>query len=114
MTQITVIDYSTAETLRTATPDDLERAADCDRDTGAFRDEHGVTVYLDGCAFDGEAYDLRAPTHGFGVGDRVEAGDTPEDYDTGTVVDVEGDRITVAWDSLVQTTQGAAGLRHAQ
>lgn len=110
---ITVIEADTTQTLRVATSDDLRRALDCDRDTGAFKDVHGVTVYLDGCAFDGESYDLVAPMHGFAVGARVEGGDTPEDHDMGTVVDVEGDAITVAWDGAAcQTTQGPGALRH--
>lgn len=45
--------------------------------------------------------------------DEVEAGETLEDYDTGTVVDVDGDDITVAWASGTRTTQAGALLRPA-
>lgn len=41
-------------------------------------------------------------TCGFKVGDLVTAG-TGEDRDTGRVVKVVQDRVTVAWDTLVQT-----------
>lgn len=46
------------------------------------------------------------------VGDRVESG-TPgtDDYDTGIVDRIDGDQVTVRWDSLVVTTQRADGLR---
>lgn len=46
-------------------------------------------------------------------GERVEGGDTAEDYDTGTVVEVDGVMVTVAWDSGVRTTQRASLLRAA-
>lgn len=42
---------------------------------------------------------------------RVEGGDTAEDYDTGRVIGIDGDQVTVAWDSLVTTTQPAELLR---
>lgn len=46
------------------------------------------------------------------VGQRVEAGDIPADYDTGTVRAIDDDQITVAWDSSHQTTtQHADTLR---
>ncbi len=45
------------------------------------------------------------------IGDRVEGGDTPEDYDTGRVTAVDGDQVTVAWDSQITTTQSASTLR---
>ena len=44
------------------------------------------------------------------VGERVEGGETPDDYDTGVVVGVDG-LVTVAWDSGVTTTQTASVLR---
>lgn len=47
------------------------------------------------------------------VGERVEGGDTAEDYDTGLVVEVDGVMVTVAWDSGVRTTQRASLLRAA-
>jgi len=47
----------------------------------------------------------------FAIDDRVEGGEIPADYDTGTVVEVDGDEVTVAWDSGVTTTQGSAVLR---
>jgi len=40
------------------------------------------------------------------IDDRVEGG-RGEDHDTGRVVAIDGDQITVAWDSLVVTTQPA-------
>ena len=49
--------------------------------------------------------------HTISVGMKVEGGSTVEDYDAGRVVDVDGDDVTVAWDSGVRTTQRAAALR---
>lgn len=49
-----------------------------------------------------------APT---AVGDRVYGGQTRDDYDEGRVIAIVGDHVTVAWDSLVQTTQAASLLR---
>lgn len=43
-------------------------------------------------------------------GDRVEAGETAEDYDTGRVY-YDGDRLMVAWDSGVRTRAAASELR---
>lgn len=46
------------------------------------------------------------------VGDKVAAGkEGTEDYDTGTVVAVDGDQVTVAWTAGVRTTQSADLLR---
>ena len=45
------------------------------------------------------------------VGDRVEAGDIPADYDTGRVSAVVGDAVTVHWDSGVATGCDASDLR---
>ncbi len=45
------------------------------------------------------------------VGDRVEAGETPDDRDAGEVIAIDGDQATVAWDSLVTTTQHVSLLR---
>ena len=45
------------------------------------------------------------------IGARVEAGDTEEDHDTGRVVAIEGDQVTVAWDSGTRTTQHFSLLR---
>lgn len=45
------------------------------------------------------------------VGDRVEGGDTAEDYDTGRVSEVDGDRVLVAWGSEVRTWADANRLR---
>lgn len=51
----------------------------------------------------------------FAVGDRVEAGRPgTEDHDTGRVVAVEGDMVTVAWDSEQITTQPSAALTEVQ
>jgi hypothetical protein len=46
------------------------------------------------------------------VGSRV-CGGAPgtEDYDEGRVTEVDGDQVTVAWDSQVTTTQRADALR---
>ena len=41
------------------------------------------------------------------IGDRVEGGDCDEDYDTGTVLGIEGERVLVAWDSGIRTSQPA-------
>lgn len=45
------------------------------------------------------------------IGMIVEGGEAAEDLDTGTVVRVEGDQVTVAWQSGVRTTQPASVLR---
>jgi hypothetical protein len=48
----------------------------------------------------------------FKVGQRIEAGKKgTEDYDTGRVTKVEGDQITVAWDSGSKTTQPSRALK---
>jgi hypothetical protein len=47
----------------------------------------------------------------FQLDDRVEGGETPEDHERGTVLAIDGDQITVGWDSHIQTTQDAALLR---
>ncbi len=45
------------------------------------------------------------------VGDRVEAGYTPEDYDTGTVVSVgSGGRVHVAWSNGDSTDEDSCAL----
>jgi hypothetical protein len=41
------------------------------------------------------------------IDDRVQGGQIPDDYDTGRVVAIDGEQVTVAWDSLVETTQPA-------
>lgn len=49
----------------------------------------------------------------FEIDDRVEGGRPgTEDYDTGKVIAIEGDQITVAWSSGVRTTQSTSLLRH--
>ncbi|MFN7305716.1 MAG: hypothetical protein ACK5TQ_03945 [Acetobacteraceae bacterium] len=54
------------------------------------------------CAVAAPPFELRA---------RVEGGDTEEDYDTGRVVAVDGDQVTVAWDTGTRTTQHFSLLR---
>jgi hypothetical protein len=44
------------------------------------------------------------------TGDKVEAGKTEQDHDTGRVVEVDGDRVTVAWDGSLETTTQDASL----
>lgn len=45
------------------------------------------------------------------VGDRVCGGEPgTEDYDEGTVHEIDGDQAEVAWDSQVRTTQAASLL----
>lgn len=40
------------------------------------------------------------------VNDRIECGEVgTDDYDTGSVTSIENGQVTVAWDSLVATTQ---------
>ena len=46
----------------------------------------------------------------FKVGDLVEGGQG-DDYDTGRIDEVDGDQITVSWDSGVVTTQSATLIR---
>lgn len=49
------------------------------------------------------------------VGDRVEAGEVgTEDYDTGVVLEIDGDWVTVGWDSCQRSVHAASGLRPAQ
>jgi len=49
-----------------------------------------------------------------GVDVRVEAGKPgTEDYDTGRVVEVDGDFVVVAWDSQIRTRAHASVLRGA-
>lgn len=67
-------------------------------------DEISATAWAD--ALEHDAHHAPAP---FAVGDRVEGG-AGEDHDTGRVVRVEGDAVTVAWDQGVTTTQPAGGL----
>jgi len=53
-----------------------------------------------------------ADTEALEVGDLVKGGTTAEDYDEGTIVEVDGDQITVAWEgSNERTTQHASLLR---
>lgn len=47
----------------------------------------------------------------FSIGQRVQAGTTDEDHDTGKVVAIVGNRVTVAWDSGTTTTQDASVLK---
>lgn len=47
------------------------------------------------------------------VGQRVEGG-CGEDHDTGRVQAIDGDQVTVAWDSGVVTTQAAELLTAAR
>lgn len=44
------------------------------------------------------------------IGQRVCGGEIEEDYDTGTVVNIQGDQVEVAWDSGVRTTQHESAL----
>ena len=45
-------------------------------------------------------------THELNLGDRVEGGTAgTEDYDSGRVDKIDGDQVTVSWDSLAVTTQ---------
>jgi len=47
----------------------------------------------------------------FRIGDLVEGGAPgTEDYDRGRVIDIDGDEVTVAWQSGVRTTQPAADI----
>ncbi len=45
------------------------------------------------------------------ISTRIEGGNTHDDYDTGRVTEIEGDEVTVAWDSGVSSTQHADVLR---
>lgn len=45
------------------------------------------------------------------VADRVEGGENAEDYGTGRVLEIDGDMVTVAWDSGVSTSQHHSLLR---
>lgn len=50
--------------------------------------------------------------HKWQIGDRVEGGDTAEDYDTGRVVAIDGEWVEVAWGgSRERTTQLGSSLR---
>lgn len=89
--------YETGETIREATLEEMLRSIEAGQvDGGAGVIEvDGVRCYVDG--------------------DRVEGGEPgTEDHDTGRVVEVAGDQVTVAWDgSLETTTQRASALRIA-
>lgn len=50
----------------------------------------------------------------YAPGDQVAGGETDDDSDTGHVIAVEGDQVTVAWSSGVRTTQPASLLRPAR
>ena len=46
------------------------------------------------------------------IGQRIEAGrEGTEDYDSGKVIDIDGDTLTVAWDSGVRTKIDVAEVR---
>src|SRR5690606_28269925 len=89
--------YETGETIREATLEELLRSVEAGQTDGGAGviEVDGVRCYVDG--------------------DLVEAGEPgTEDYDTGRVVEVAGDLVTVVWDgSLVTTTQRASALRIA-
>ena len=72
-----------------------------------FPDGHGLTE-------EGDAEVCSALENSgavFLAGVRVESGTTPEDHDTGTVLEIEGSRALVAWDSQVRTWQPVDLLR---
>lgn len=78
--------------------DDVYEALD-----GAIGDEDGeYVVEVDGVEYRVDVTTVGAPE----IGLRVEAGEG-DDYDQGTIVAIDGDQITVAWDTLVRTTQSA-------
>lgn len=53
-------------------------------------------------------------TNQFEIGDQVAGGERgTEDFDTGRVIEIDGDDVTVAWQSGVRTTQPADILRPA-
>lgn len=87
--------YETGETIREATLEELLRSVEAGQTDGGAGviEVDGVRCYVEG--------------------DLVEAGEPgTEDYDTGRVVAVAGDQVTVAWrGACVQTTQRAEGLR---
>lgn len=87
--------YETGETIREATLEELLRSVESGQTDGGAGviEVDGVRCYVEG--------------------DLVEAGEPgTEDYDTGRVVAVAGDQVTVAWrGACVQTTQRAEGLR---
>lgn len=89
--------YETGETIREATLEELLRSVEAGQTDGGAGviEVDGVRCYVEG--------------------DLVEAGEPgTEDYDTGRVVAVSGDQVTVAWrGACVQTTQRAEGLRIA-
>lgn len=70
---------------------------------------------------DNLCYDEACPLHAlagparnaaFAIGDRVEGGEPgTEDYDTGRVVDIDGEIVEVTWDTRVTTKQHATALR---
>lgn len=55
---------------------------------------------------------MNTESHVLKINDRVEGGQRgTEDYDTGRVDAIDGDNVTVSWDSLVVTTQHINTLR---
>lgn len=89
-----------------------EAAAEAMRQDAGYRDsEHaadalGTTV----AALNAELTIVLVESQ-WSVGDRVEAGETADDYDTGRISEVDGDRVLVAWDSGVRTWAAASSLR---
>lgn len=71
----------------------------------------GLTITEDEAAELDHDAALYGPAASWSVGDRVEAGETADDYDTGRVSEVDGDRVLVSWDSGVRTWTGAETLR---
>ena len=71
-----------------------------------FPDGHGLTE-----EGDAEVCTALEQVGAFTVGSRVESGETPEDHDTGTILEIQSNRALVAWDSQVRTWQPLEMLR---
>jgi hypothetical protein len=93
---MTLTDYYTAAAIRPATIEEwAESTAAAKRDGGAGAIlVDGVTVYVQGDP----------------VGLRVEGGETEEDHEAGTVDEVDGEFLVVAWDQGVRTRSHFSGL----
>lgn len=82
------------------------------RDDGSYGCEDVTSGPLDDAC---ELESLLTIVEGFARGTRVEGGEPgTEDHDTGRVVSVKGDMVTVAWDSGVTTTQRRDALRREE
>ena len=89
---------------------DLQQFIRALREQGAF--SYQVMWHLLSQSYSDEGHWIASDiAHPLQIGDRVEGGDVPDDYDTGRIVGASAAGVEVAWDSGVTTTQPADLLR---